>query len=182
MKRDAQQLNMTAIDALAQRYAVERGALSELVRALQAEKQALERKYLGPIRKAVARARSLESELKAAVERSQGLFVKPRTLVLHGIKVGFTKGKGGIAWDDEDFVIARIERLYGDDPAMLEQLLIVKKRPRKEGLEKLDVATLKKLGCEVQESGDQVVVRAVDGEVDKLVAALLADEEEEAAP
>jgi len=171
---------MEQIEKLAREYSVERGALVELVNELNNEMERAKRKYLGSIRRQVAKTKDAESALAAAIDRSRDLFVRPKTLVLHGVKCGLQKGKGGIAWEDEDFVLSRIEKLYADDAAMLEQLLIVKKRPRKEGLESLDVAALKKLGCTVVESGDQVVVKATDGEVDRLVAALLKDETEEA--
>lgn len=173
-------MSIEHIEQLARDYSVRRGTLIELVNELENEKARIMRKYLAPIRKAVAAARDAESRLMMAVERNAHLFVRPRTLVLHGIKVGWQKGKGGIQWDDEEGVVSRIEKLYAGDQAMLDQLLIVRKKPRKEGLESLDVATLKKLGCTVVESGDQVVVRATDGEVDKLVAALLKDADEDA--
>jgi hypothetical protein len=35
------------------------------------------------------------------------------------------------------------------------------------------VSDLKRLGCEVAEAGDQIVIKPVDGEIDKLVNAYL---------
>lgn len=168
------------IEGKAREYSVARGALVELVNGLHTEIEQAKKKYLGAIRKQVAKTKDAESALAAAVERAPELFQKPRTLSLHGVKVGFQKGKGGIAWDDQEKVVARIERIYADDEAMLATLLRVKKSPNKEALENLDVAELKRLGCTVRAAGDQVVVKPVDGEVDKLVAALLKDTDDDA--
>ena len=49
----------------------------------------------------VSGALSYES-LRALIEESPELFEKPRSVVLHGIKLGYQKGKGGIVWDDAD--------------------------------------------------------------------------------
>jgi hypothetical protein len=38
---------------------------------------------------------------------------------------------------------------------------------------------LKKLGCTVRDTGDEVVIKPVDGDVDKIVRALLKDATEE---
>ncbi len=171
--------SLETIESLAREFAVRRGALVELVNELNNEMDRVKRKYLAAIRKSVAAAKDAESRLSATVEASPEQFVKPKTLVLHGIKVGFAKGKGRIEYEDEELVVARIERIFAGDEDTLAVLLKVKKTPRKEGLETLDVATLKRLGVTVIDAGDQVVVRATDGEVDKLVAALLKDTEEE---
>lgn len=167
------------IEEKARAYSVQRAALVELVNGLNNEVELAKRRYLAAIRKTVAKAKDAESELVAFIERSPELFQKPKTLTFHGVKVGFGKQPGKIEFDNAQKLVERIERLYAEDEAMLEQLLIVKKKPSKEGLEKLDVPSLKKLGVTVQDAGERVVVKPVDGEVDKLVTALLKDKEED---
>ncbi|MDF1486722.1 hypothetical protein PY257_16355, partial [Ramlibacter sp. H39-3-26] len=46
-------------------------------------------------------------------------------------------------------------------------------RPVKDALAQLPAADLKKLGISITDAEDEVIVRAVDSEVDKLVDALL---------
>ncbi|MBX3654145.1 MAG: hypothetical protein KIS62_12335 [Ramlibacter sp.] len=119
--------------------------------------------------------------LHTLVADNPGLFVKPKTQVFAGIKVGFAKGKGAITYDKPEVLIARIKRLL---PEQADILIDTKEKPNKAALALLSAADLKKLGCTVADTGDQAVVRPVDGAVDKLVAALLksasADEREEA--
>ena len=44
----------------------------------------------------MANVAQADANLKAAIEQAPGLFVKPRTIVLHGLKLGYQKGKGKI--------------------------------------------------------------------------------------
>lgn len=172
---------MEQIEKKARDYSVLRTSLVELVNELNNDLEKAKKKYLGAIRETVKKTKDAESVLLAAVETSREYFQKPKTLTMHGVKVGFGKQRGKIEFDSADKLVARIERLYAGDEAMLEQLLIIKKKPSKEGLEKLDVPSLKKLGVTVEEAGERAIVKPVDGEVDKLVAALLKEPDEEEA-
>lgn len=114
--------------------------------------------------------------LRAALEEGRQQFEPPRrTLVLHGIKVGFQKGKGSIAFDDPDAVLARIERLYQDDDDTLGTLITTTRVPNKTALSALPAADLKRLGCSIVGADDQVVICPADGDVEKIVEALLKD-------
>lgn len=161
---------MKEIEASTKVYAEARTKLTELASGLNDGLEALKKEYLPRIRRQVARQAGLESELKALIEQAPELFLKPKTVVLHGIRVGFEKGKGAILFDDEDKVVKLIEKRL---PDLVEQLVKTTKKPLKGGLAQLTVQQLKSIGCTVEEAGDQVVVRAVDKDVDKLVTALL---------
>lgn len=123
------------------------------------------------LRKAVAAAAEHEAELKAMIEAEPGLFVRPKTVTLHGIRCGYMKGKGGIEWDDADRVVAAIQKHL---PDQAEQLIRWTGRPLKEAINQLDVASLKKIECRVVDTGDQVIVKPVDGAGVKMAQALLA--------
>lgn len=161
---------MNEIEARTKVYADARGKLAEVVSTLQEGLDALKKDNLPRIRRQVQRLAELEADLKALIELSPDLFVKPKTVVLHGVKVGFEKGKGAILFDDEDKVVQLIEKRL---PDLAEQLVKTTKKPLKGGLAQLTAQQLKSIGCTVEETGDQVVIRAVDKDVDKLVAALL---------
>lgn len=158
-------------------FGIARADLGDTVRQLQRELDAVRARYIKQIRREVAKAADKQSELKALVERAPHLFIKPRTLVIQGVKVGFQKGKGGIEFDDPDKVVELIHKHYDEAEAL--SLLIVTEKPDKTVLAELTVAELKKLGCTVRDTGDEIVIRPVDGEVDKIVTALLKDATEE---
>jgi hypothetical protein len=168
---------MKDIEALAKRYADARGMLSDIVAALNYEREQVLRNYLTRLKRQVASAKGAEAELKSAIEASPALFEKPRTQVFHGVKVGFRKSTGKLEFDDPDQVVKLIRKHF---PEQFDVLVKTAETPIKEALANLTAAELKKLGVEVAESGDVVLVKDAAGEVDKIVKALLKDEELEA--
>lgn len=168
------------IEQLTKNYADGRTQLSDRVRTLEDEINAIKRRHLPAIKKSVALTMEKKARLEAALEESKGLFVKPKTMIFHGIKIGFKKDKGKISWVDDDQVIKLIKKHFPD-----KQDLLIKttEKPVKDALQQLTAAELKRLGIMVNETGDAVVIKGTDSEVDKLVDALLKDDspEEEAA-
>jgi hypothetical protein len=92
--------------------------------------------------------------------------------VLHGVRVGFAKGKGRIEYEDADKVVALIDKKL---PELADELVRTERKPLKSALERLTVQQLRAIGCTVEEAGDRVVVRAEDTDIDRLVTALLAE-------
>jgi hypothetical protein len=170
------EVSLGTIEGAAKGYAAERGDLAEMVRELTEEIEGLKRAALPRIKRAVGRTAERHSDLKGLLERAPWLFVKPRTVIFHGIKVGFEKGKGKIEFEDEQRVIKLIRSKL---PEQAEGLIGTDEYVRKSGLKGLSVAELKAIGCTVEESGDQVVIKAADGDVDKVVNALLKEATEE---
>jgi hypothetical protein len=169
-------MSLAEIEAGARLYARERESLSALVRELTEEIESAKRRKLGALRRAVSVAAEAEAELRELVEMAPELFVKPRTVIFHGVKVGFEKGKGRLEFDDAEQVVRLIRKHL---PEQAEVLVAVKESPNKKALSALSVADLKRVGCRVEETGDLVVVRGVDTEIDKAVDALLKNAVEE---
>lgn len=162
--------DLKEIERLARAYATERRKLADSVSDLTTELAAAKRKQLPTIRRAVARVADQEAALRAALEAAPGLFAKPRTHTFDGIRVGFAKGKGGLSFEDGGRVVALIRKHF---PEQFDVLVKVTETPLKGPLAQLEVRDLKRLGVAVTETGDQPVIKAVDGEVEKLVDALL---------
>ena len=163
------------IERLTKDYADWREQLSNAVRALEDEIGAVKRKYMPSIKKKVAAVTERQANLKAVLEDSAGLFVKPRTLILHGVKVGFQKAKGKISWEDDDQVIRLIKKHF---PEQADVLIKITEKPVKDPLGQLSAAELKRIGITVSETGDVVVIKSTDSEIDKLVEALLKDDDQ----
>jgi ABC-type transporter Mla subunit MlaD len=96
--------SLEIIDARAKRFADAREQLGNLVQTVNSALEAVKRAHMAQIKTLVQRAAQRHAELQAAIEVAPHLFEKPRTLVLHGIKVGFRKGTGGIDWEDDEHV------------------------------------------------------------------------------
>ena len=166
---------MTELEKITRRaevYSKARELLVAKVAALNEGISALRRDMIPDIKRAVARAADAEAALRALVEQNPELFQKPKTQIFSGVKVGYQKGKGTIDFDDADTVVARIKKHF---PDQADVLIKVKETPVKDALTQLSAADLKRIGVTVTASGDQVVVKPVDSEVDKMVDALLKD-------
>jgi hypothetical protein len=169
-------MDLATIDRFTKEYADARQTLADRVQTLNDGIEEFKRKLLPGIKKAVNTAAEKKAVLSSAVQDGAHLFAKPRTVVMYGVKVGLEKGKGTIDWDDGDQVIKLIKKYFPDQADVL-----IKKteKPIKKALAQLSVQELKKLGITVEETGDQVVIKGTDSEVDKLVKALLKEDEKE---
>jgi hypothetical protein len=163
------------IDKLTKAYSDTREDLGARVANLEEELEAIRKKYMPGIKRCINTAADQSSRIRAAVEESRELFGRPKTIVLHGIKVGFQKGKGKLEWEDDEIVVRLIERHF---PDQAEVLIKTVKKPRKDGLNSLTVQELKRIRVTAEETGEMIVVRPVDTDVDKIVKALLKEQDE----
>lgn len=161
---------LSDIETGAKRYADAREKLSAIVRELKNALEAMTRDHLPDIKRAIERATLHETALLAMVEDAPDLFVKPRSVVFHGIKIGWQKGKGKIEWEDADRVVALIRKHL---PEQAEVLILVKEAPSRDALAALSANDLKRLGIRVVDADDAAFVKPTDGEVEKMVNALI---------
>lgn len=169
---------LTDIEPAARAYADARAKVSEIVTDLNDGIAALKRDSMPALKRALARASEKHDQLKRIIDANPGLFVKPRTVIYHGIKLGYAKGKGGIAFEDAAQVVKLIRKHL---PDVADTLIKTTEEPVKGALAQLTVAELKKLGCHVVDASDAVVIKPTDSEVDKLVDVLIKGATEEQA-
>jgi len=162
---------LSELEQLVKQYSERRARVTGLVRGYEAGVAELKKRHLSGIKKAAMSAKEKEDEVRAAIESSPSLFEKPRALTMHGVKFGFQKQKGSISYEDEEKVIALVRKYL---PEQADALIKAEERLLKTALSNLTAAELKKLGVEIRESGDAVLVKSVDSDIDKLVNALLA--------
>ena len=168
---------LSHIADLAAVYADRHAALVARVTALNDELRAAKRRHLRAIKAAVVGATEAKDRLEQAVREAKGEFEKPRTRTLHGIVVGFRKLVGKLTFGDAAQVVKLIKRHF---PHLVKVLIKTEELPVKDALEKLPAADLKRIACEISESSDQLVCKPAEGDVEKIVAALLKGEEESA--
>jgi len=169
-------MNLSEIEKLAKEFSDARTVLRDRVEVLEEGMRALKKRYLPGIRNAVERAKEIRAKFADAINDSPVLFLKPRTMTLFGIRFGIEKQKGKLEWEDKNVVIKLIKKLFPDS---WETYVKVKEDPMKKTLGTLPSADLKKLSIQVTETGDAVVIKPVDSEVDKLVDALLNEKKNE---
>jgi hypothetical protein len=166
-------ITLAEIDARAKALADARTILNDRVTALHDELTAARNRKLPGIKSAVAVAKQAESLLEQAILAAPGEFETARTIVVHGLRVGYAKGRGKIEWADEASVIDRIKKLL---PDQAEVLIKTVESVRKKALTVLEVDKLRRLGCTVRAAGDHVYIAPVDDQVEKLVKRLLEEE------
>ncbi|PKN20406.1 MAG: hypothetical protein CVU71_01040 [Deltaproteobacteria bacterium HGW-Deltaproteobacteria-6] len=167
-------MNLGDIEKLTKVFADARQVVTDRVRALEDEIQAIKRRRMPGIKSAVNTVIEQQKALKEAVEESTGLFVRPKTMIMNGIKVGYQKEKGSVSWEDAAQVVKLIKKHL---PDQADVLIKTTEKPIKSALENLPAADLKKIGVTVNAGGDQVVIKSTDDEIDKLVDALLKEDE-----
>ena len=164
---------MTAIEERARYYAACRDDLATRINALEAEVVVVREQHRAGILDALRAHKQAEEELRQAIAAAPELFDKPRTRVLHGIRVGYQKGKGGLEIADEEATVKLIRKHC---PDKLDALVKVTEKLIRKALQNLDAGLLKKLGIGILGTGDVIVLAATDGDLDKLIKALQGDD------
>lgn len=162
---------LTVIEHAAREYNDEALELDAKVDAFKAGLQALVADHLPAIRRQVGVVARREAELTALVEQHPEQFEKPATLVLHGVKVGYSTSVGALAFDDEATVIRLIETRMAD---RVDELVRVERSLNKDAVKRLDEKEQKLIGCRIDGAGRVVLVKRAAGELDKMVDRLKA--------
>jgi arsenate reductase-like glutaredoxin family protein len=170
-----QSVDLAMIETLCRRYRAEYDTLAQRCQAMNNEMETVKRRRLKGIKNAVSKANDARSQLEQAIALAPHLFERPRTMVIAGIRVGYTKQKGKIVFDDPAKVVALIRKHLGDQ---FDTLVSTKETPLKTGLQQLSGVELKKIGVQIEADVDQVVVKSTDTEVDNLVNALISEAEQ----
>jgi hypothetical protein len=161
---------LTDIEQRAKTFAEARAEVASIVTVLNDGIEALKRENMPALKRSIAKVAERHDRLRGIIDANPQLFVKPKTVVMHGVKIGYAKGKGGIAFDDAAQVVKLIKKHL---PEQADVLIITKETPAKDALAQLSAAELKKIGCTVVNTGDVVVIKPADSEVDKLVDTLI---------
>lgn len=171
-------ITLSAIEEGCRIVAKDHAALKELVEDLNRELATIVRRKISGIKRAAEQASASQTALLSMVEGAPELFVKPKTFVLHGIKVGFAKNKGSIEWDDDESVVKRIRKCL---PDMAEALIISHDKPSADALRNLPATDLARLGVSLVNDKDVAVVKVTADEVDKFVSKMIDDSLKQAA-
>lgn len=168
--------SMKEIETTTKLYADARAELAERVRDLNERVEAAKRESLPGIRRALERAARIEAALRESIDESRALFVRPRSLIVHGVRIGLRKAPGMISWTNLDRVVALIREHF---PRRFDVLVRTTHRPVKEALAQLPAEDLKRIAVTVSADSDEVLIRDTQSDVDKLVDALLKEAVEE---
>jgi hypothetical protein len=170
-------MQLADIERLTRSYADSHNGLVETVGDLNNKIEQLKREFLPAIRRGVRSTAERRSVLDAAIKEAADLFIKPRTHVFHGVKVGLRRDGGSLIWENEEDVLRLIKKHFADRK---DDLIRTTEKLSVATLATLAPADLKKVGVTATEPYDVVVISPSDSNVDKIVSALLKDHEETA--
>ncbi len=159
-------ITLGTIETSCRDYENSTAALEELISALETDLEEVKRKHLRGLKRQAAIVANIEADLRNQIERAPELFTKPRTLTIHGVKVGFTVSNGRVEWEDEDLVLKKIKKHFPDDTDVL---IRTTEEPNKDAIRVLTPAGLEKIGCTIEGVGDVVLVKRVAGDIEKLI-------------
>ena len=162
--------DMKTIEKLAEKLAEKRDALANAVNEAQAEIDEVRERVMPDLRERIAAVAKAETKLRRAVVGGAAEFRKPRTRIMHGLRVGMRRGKSVLIFKNPDDVVALIDKHLSDKA---ETLVNVTRKPAKSELAKLDPRTLKMIGVRISDGVDEAVVEPKSGEIEAMTKALL---------
>lgn len=160
---------ITEIDLLARQYADAQMALNSLTNDLKIVIDAAVRERWAELRKATTRAAERYDALLVAVSDAPKAFDKPKTRLMHSIRVGFRKAADSVQVLNAENTCALIKKHLPDQSDLL---ISTTEKPVIAAIEGLEDAPLKLIGCRRVIGKDEPVVKLADTDIDKVVAML----------
>ncbi len=169
-------MSMAEIEKQTENFAAARRELIALIETINTERHAVTQRHAQNLRELTEVLINERDLLYVHIESNLELFEKPKTRVLHDIKIGYRKMLDEMQIDDVDSVIKRIVKTL---PEQVQQLINTKMKLNKPALQKLPENILKNLGVSVNEVGDAMIIKPVGGEFDRIIDALLTETDDD---
>lgn len=170
---------LDTIDRHAKRYSASRGRLSRRYAAFKRKLELLQAQHLPKIKAALDEAATVKSQLEVAITAAPELFKEPRTLVLHGVRVGFMDGKPSVKLPRGKKVQKVVDQIRAQfTPEEIATLTLISRVsvdvPNSEALLlHLSKGGAAIAGVEYTAAGDRVFIKPADHALDKVITTLL---------
>jgi hypothetical protein len=161
-----------AIDRAASAYAGARDELRQALLTLREEIARVSDTHRPGIIAALDQAVNTREHLRGLIDAHRAVFDHPKSQQLHGIKVGLRKQPGKLTFGDEHAVIQLIRKKL---PSKADGLIQVSESIVAAAVKALPANELAAIGCSITDVADEVIVDAVQGEIDKLLSAITSD-------
>jgi hypothetical protein len=167
--------SLSEIEAQTKKFAEANNQLASVIDEMETEINRIKKDYLKRLQP-LADAVSIEKALlKVMIDESRLIFVKPKTYVFHGVKVGLQNSKGTIKVIDETKTIELIKK---NMPDIAENMVKTSESLIKESLKLLSVSELVKINCHKTKSIEQVLIKSNRDEVEKFIDAMIKENTE----
>ena len=161
-------LTLADIETLTAQYAAARAELKTVIDRGEAECEAIRSHYRPMLARRAERCAVLRASLEQAINGHPALFSKPRTRTWHGVRVGLYKQTGQVSTADEVRTIEHIEHHYPEHAA---GVVKTTKKLVESGFKSWTAQMLKQCGIAMGRDADAILVKPVEGDLERLVAA-----------
>lgn len=176
-------IELADIEARMKSLGEARGALEKELQRADEKLAEVRERHAEKLKAAAANVALLEQELLSHVERVPGLFKKPQSIEIDGVRAGWRKGKGRLELPETDKLLKRIGEVL--TRAQKQAVVKVKVTVLKGQLARLPGEILKRLGINVTAAGQEPFISypksGLEKQVDwwlKPLAAATADDEQ----
>ena len=108
-----------------------------------------------------------KDKLYVAICDSADMFDKPKTIILHNVRIGYIASKTTVCWDDTEKLVAKLKDKY---PDKVDVLIKTEEKPIKTSLLMLSAKELKRLPLKVEIGEDQVFIKTTDKDIERALA------------
>lgn len=164
-------MSLILIESKTKKYSEAYFNLSDNINQMEREIAEIRKKFMAKIVPGVTKLKAAGEALYEAVNQNRSLFKSPKTQTFHNIRVGLMKGKGKKEFDN-DVTIKLIKKHL---PLQQDELIKVEEKVIAKALDKLPAADLKKIAVEITDSQDEVSIKPVDSEVQKVISKILSE-------
>lgn len=167
---DTEMTPIDVIDRLAASYALNREGLADTLREMEAQLQAVREHFLPALKAEAAATGAARDRLAAAIEAQPELFLKPRSVQLHGIKCGIQSVPEKVEPGPNT-----VELIRKNMPEAFDTLVRVEEKPIKAQLKELSRGDRQRCGCTTTPAEDRVLIKATGDAIETLVDKIIED-------
>lgn len=164
---------MNELVELATAHSADRTALQLAVMAMQEEMEEVKRRYFPALSDLVGACAKSHLPLMAMLSQAERLFVRPKSVVVDQVQIGFETKERKIEVKDEQAIICQIKASVDSD--LVPTLVATEESLRLSALKAFDDETLMGLGIAVKPATNRPFVRAINTKVSKLVDAMVTE-------
>lgn len=163
-------MSLAVIEEKAGVYAEAVATLNETLRVMDEEIAAVRERYTKVMTEQVTHYTDARMALEGAILESPENFVKPKTLVIAGVKVGFRKSAGRVVIENEANTIALIRKKLAQKSDVL---IATKEFVLKDAVKALDGKEIAAIGVTITADTDEVVIKSEASDIEKLIEAYI---------
>lgn len=160
------------LDALCSHFKSWHTAAVNTATALENELNTVRKQHVKRLGSRLSKMADAQAELTHFIEAHPKLFNKPKTMTLHGVKVGFKKGKGKVIIPQGDKAIELIKKHL---PAFAKILIRTTTVIDKNAAKKLTGEQLAKIGGGIIGGSDETVIKVMETDAEQLLARVAKD-------